>query len=249
MIFDNSFFWFVLVGFIAQLIDGTLGMAYGATCTSMLLSVGVPPAIASASVHTAEVFTTGISGLSHLLLKNVDKKLFLKLAIPGMVGAGLGAFFLSRVIDGNIIKPFIACYLMFLGVIIIIKAFREPLFKDEIKQVTPLGFFGGLLDSIGGGGWGPLVASNLIRKGKTPQLTIGTVNTAEFFVAFVSTGVFLLILGMDAWKPILGLIVGGIPAAPIGAVVVKYVKPRLLMFLVGICIVLSATYMIFLAFR
>lgn len=249
LIFDNSFFWFVITGFIAQLIDGTLGMAYGVTCTTILLSIGVPPAIASASVHTAEVFTTGVSGLSHLHLKNVDRKLFIKLAIPGIIGACLGAFFISRVIDGNIIKPFIAGYLMFLGILIILKSLKKVFFKEEVKHVTPLGFFGGLLDSVGGGGWGPLVASNIIHKGKTPQLTIGTVNTAEFFVAFASTGIFLIFLGLEAWKPILGLIVGGIPAAPIGALVVKYIKPRLLMFLVGICIVLSSSYIIYLAIR
>ena len=196
-ILDTEFLLFCLVGFIAQIIDGTLGMAYGVSCTTFLLQLGVPPAVASASVHTAEVFTTGVSGLSHLYMGNVDKKLFLRIAIPGVIGAALGAFLLSKVLDGNAIKPFIAGYLLILGLLIVIKSIREPLFKEEIKNLSPLGFIGGALDSIGGGGWGPIVTSNIIHRGKTPQLTIGTVNTAEFFVAFVSTAVFLLIMGMQ----------------------------------------------------
>ena len=243
-VFDDQFWLFVLAGFIAQMIDGALGMAYGVSCTSFLLQLGVPPAVASASVHTAEVFTTGVSGISHLYLGNVDKKLFIRLVIPGVIGAMLGAFLLSEILSGHLVKPFIAGYLLILGILILIKAFREPLFKDEIKNVSPLGFFGGLLDAIGGGGWGPIVTSNIIRKGKTPALTIGTVNTAEFFVAFASTGVFLFFLGMDAWKILLGLIIGGIIAAPLGALFVRYVKPRVLMLIVGVVIIIVSTYTI-----
>lgn len=243
-ILDTEFLLFCLVGFIAQIIDGTLGMAYGVSCTTFLLQLGVPPAVASASVHTAEVFTTGVSGLSHLYMGNVDKKLFLRIAIPGVIGAALGAFLLSKVLDGNAIKPFIAGYLLILGLLIVIKSIREPLFKEEIKNLSPLGFIGGALDSIGGGGWGPIVTSNIIHRGKTPQLTIGTVNTAEFFVAFVSTAVFLLIMGMQGWKPILGLIIGGIIAAPIGAFLVRFIKPRVLMFIVGIVIIVTSAFTI-----
>lgn len=239
---DEQFFLFCLVGFIAQLIDGTLGMAYGVSSSTFLLHLGVSPAIASASVHTAEVFTTGVSGLSHLYLKNVDKKLFIRLAIPGILGAILGAFLLSKVLDGNAIKPFISAYLLILGILIVIKSIKEPLFKDEIKSVSSLGFFGGLLDSIGGGGWGPVVTSNLIHRGKTPQMTIGTVNTAEFFVAFFSTGVFLFFLGLQGWKTILGLVIGGVLAAPLGAYVLRFIKPRILMFIVGFVIILTSGF-------
>ena len=246
---DREFLGYCLAGFIAQLIDGTLGMAYGVSCTTFLLHFGVSPAVASASVHTAEVFTTGVSGLSHLYLKNVDKKLFIRLAIPGIIGAVIGAFLLSKVLEGNTVKPFIAGYLLILGILILIKSIREPLFKDEIKRVSPLGFFGGLLDAIGGGGWGPIVTSNIIHRGKTPQLTIGTVNTAEFFVAFFSTGVFLFFLGMEGWKTILGLILGGVIAAPFGAYLVKYIKSRTLMFLVGLGIIITSCYTIYLSFR
>jgi uncharacterized membrane protein YfcA len=230
------------------MIDGTLGMAYGVSCTTFLLHFGVSPAVASASVHTAEVFTTGVSGLSHLYLKNVDKKLFLRLAIPGIIGAVIGAFLLSKVLNGHAVKPFIAGYLLILGILILIKSIKEPLFKDEIKRISPLGFFGGLLDAIGGGGWGPIVTSNIIHRGKTPQITIGTVNTAEFFVAFFSTGVFLFFIGMEGWKTILGLILGGVLAAPVGAYLVKYIKSRTLMFLVGLGIIITSCYTIYLSF-
>lgn len=222
-------------------------MAYGVSCSTILLHLGISPAVASASVHTAEVFTTGVSGLSHIYFKNVDKKLFLRLAIPGIIGAMIGAFLLSKVLDGDVVKPFIAGYLLILGVLIIIKSIREPLFKDEIKQVAPLGFFGGLLDAIGGGGWGPVVTSNIIHRGKTPQMTIGTVNTAEFFVAFFSTGVFVFFLGMEGWKIIMGLIFGGVLAAPLGPYLIKFIRPRSLMFIVGMFIIITSCYTIYLA--
>lgn len=241
---DKEFLLFCIAGFVAQLIDGTLGMAYGVSCTTFLLHLGIPPVLASASVHTAEVFTTGVSGLSHLYHGNVDKKLFMRLAIPGIIGAIIGAFLLARVLDGNAIKPFISAYLMVLGILIIIKSIKEPLFKEEIKNVAPLGLIGGALDSIGGGGWGPIVTSNIIQKGRTPQITIGTVNTAEFFVAFFSTGVFLFFLGLEGWKTILGLVVGGVLAAPIGAYVLRFIKPRVLMFIVGLVIIISSVFTI-----
>ncbi len=246
---DQEFFLFGLAGFVAQLIDGTLGMAYGVSCTTMLLHFGVPPALASASVHTAEVFTTGVSGLSHIYMKNVDKQLFLRLAIPGVIGAVLGAFLLSKVLHGDVIKPFIAAYLMILGIVIIIKGIREPLFKDEIKSVIPLGFFGGLVDAIGGGGWGPIVTSNIIQRGKTPQMTIGTVNTAEFFVAFFSTGVFLFFLGMEGWKAVIALVLGGVLAAPVGPFLIKFIRPRILMFMVGAGIIITSFYTLYLSIR
>lgn len=246
---DQEFLLFCLAGFIAQIIDGTLGMAYGVSCSTILLQLGISPAVASASVHTAEVFTTGVSGLSHLYFKNVDKNLFIRLAIPGIIGAVLGAFLLSKVLDGNVVKPFIAGYLLVLGILILIKSIREPLFKDEIKRVSPLGFIGGLLDAIGGGGWGPVVTSNIIHRGKTPQMTIGTVNTAEFFVAFFSTGVFLFFLGLEGWKIILGLIFGGVLAAPVGPYLIKFLRPRVLMFIVGIFIIITSCYTIYLSLR
>lgn len=243
--FDNQFLFFVMAGFIAQLIDGALGMAYGVSCSTFLLNLGIPPALASASVHTAEVFTTGVSGLSHLLLKNVNLKLFFKLAVPGVIGSVTGAYLLSNLLDGNFIKPYISAYLLIIGILMLIKSFKVVKPKDNVKNISLLGIAGGFFDAIGGGGWGPIVTSNLIFQGKTPKETIGTVNTAEFFVTFFSTGVFIFFVGIDSWKIILGLILGGVIAAPIGALMVNKINPKALMILVGILIIITSSYTIY----
>ncbi|QMU31494.1 sulfite exporter TauE/SafE family protein [Adhaeribacter radiodurans] len=232
-------------GFLAQLIDGTLGMAYGVSCSTLLLTFGLSPAVASASVHTAEVFTTGVSGLSHLFLQNVNRTLFFKLVIPGVLGAVIGAYLISEVLDGNTIKPYISGYLLLMGSLILVKSFRSRSGEERVRRVSLLGLSGGLLDAVGGGGWGPIVTSNLIFQGKTPQETIGTVNTAEFFVAFFSTIVFLLLVGLDSWKIVLALILGGILAAPVGAVLAKKARPKTMMRLVGIVIMLVSGYTIY----
>nr|WP_262910378.1 sulfite exporter TauE/SafE family protein [Pontibacter silvestris] len=242
---DSSFFIFVVAGFLAQLIDGTLGMAYGISCSTLLLNFGIPPAVASASVHTAEVFTTGVSGLSHLFLNNVNKSLFFKIAVPGSIGAIIGAYLVSDIFDGGVIKPYISSYLLIMGVVLVVKSFKPVKAKEEVKRLSLLGFVGGFLDAIGGGGWGPIVSTNLIFQGKTPKETIGTVNTAEFFVAFFSTGVFLFFVGIDSWKVIIGLITGGVAAAPIGAIAAKKVEAKTLMLSVGLLIVTISVYTIY----
>lgn len=232
----REFLLFVLVGFIAQMIDGALGMAYGVSSTSMMISAGIPPAAASAGVHAAEVFTTGASGLSHFFYGNVNKKLFRNLILPGMIGAVLGAYVLTS-IDGNIIKPYVSAYLLIMGGVIIRKAFRKMKKKKKTKRLAPLALFGGFIDSIGGGGWGPVVSSTLIGNGRNPKYTIGSVNLAEFFVAFSSAGVFTLMLGVQNWRIVLGLIIGGVIAAPLAAVVVGRVKTKPLMIMVGCLII------------
>ena len=185
----------------------------------MLLSMGLPPAVATASVHTAEVFTTGVSGLSHIYMRNIDKRLFFRLVFTGVVGAVIGAFLISNILDGKMIKPYISAYLIILGIYILIKSFRKiPSQPSNWKYAPYLGFVGAFFDAIGGGGWGPIVSTNLIDKGRSPKEVIGTVNTAEFFVTFFSTGVFIFFLGIDTWKPVLALIIGGVIAAPIGAI-------------------------------
>jgi uncharacterized membrane protein YfcA len=249
-VFDSTFLQFMLIGFVAQIIDGTLGMAYGVSCSSFLLGIGVPPAVATASVHTAEVFTTGVSGLAHIRLRNIDKKLFFKLGIGGIIGASIGAFLISDVLDGKLVKPYIAAYLLILGIVILVKGLRNKQSKasNEIKRTGLLGFFGGFLDAIGGGGWGPLVTSNLIQKGKDPGLMIGTVNTAEFFISFVSTGVFLFFVAIDSWMVILGLILGGVIAAPAGAILAKKIPKKSLMIMVGIVVVTTSLITIYKAF-
>lgn len=239
---DPNFWFYVGIGFIAQLIDGALGMAYGATCTSMLLGVGVSPAFATASVHTAEVFTTGVSGLSHIYFGNIDKKLFFRIVITGVIGAMLGAYLISEVFDGDFIKPFISAYMVILGSLLVYKALRGKPKRPVNKNLGILGLYGGFLDAIGGGGWGPLVTSNLLRKGNAPKETIGTVNTAEFFVAFFSTGVFMLFIDIAAWQPIAGLVLGGIFAAPLGAALIKYFKPKALMLTIGAVVICLSIY-------
>lgn len=234
---QKEFLVFLLVGFIAQIIDGALGMAYGVTASSFLMSIGVPPATASASVHLAEVFTTGVSGLSHLRLGNVKRSLFIKLVIPGMLGAVMGAYLLTS-IDPAIIKPIIAVYLLIIGAIIIKKSLGIIKPESEIKNISPLGLVGGFIDSIGGGGWGAVVTSTLLGKGHHPRYTIGSVNMAEFFIALSSAGIFTIIMGISNWNVILGLIGGGVIAAPLAAVICKRVKPKLLMMIVGSFIIL-----------
>lgn len=227
----------IIVGFIAQLIDGALGMAYGVTSNTALLSLGIVPSLASTSVHTAEVFTTAASGVSHLKLGNVDKKLFKKLLIPGIIGGFLGAYVLTS-IPGDIIKPFVNLYLLIIGFIIIYKAFKYEISNLKVKtKVVLLGGIGGFLDAIGGGGWGPIVTSTLVARGHNPRFTIGSVNLAEFFVTITEAITFLILLKISYWEIIIGLIIGGVLAAPLAASICKKLPPRILMIIVGITII------------
>ncbi|AGC67212.1 hypothetical protein Cst_c01870 [Thermoclostridium stercorarium subsp. stercorarium DSM 8532] len=234
---DATFFLFLIAGFIAQVIDGCIGMAYGVSSTSLLLSFGVPPAAASASVHTAEVFTTFVSGISHYKLKNVDKKLFASLVVPGVIGGIVGAYILSN-IDTTIIEPVINVYLIVMGVRIIVKAFVKPgdeaAKKLEGVRLYILGVLGGFLDAIGGGGWGPVVTTTLVAGGNTPRYVIGSVNASEFFVTLAQTITFITAVGFGEYgKIILGLAAGGILAAPFAAYLVRKISPKLMMILVG----------------
>lgn len=245
LLFDENFKWFFIAGFTAQIIDGALGMAYGVSCTTLLLNFGLPPAIASASVHTSEIFTTGFSGLSHLKFKNIDRSLFFRIVFTGVLGAVIGAYLISEFFDGQTIKPIVASYLLILGGIILYKGIRNATTSNKkIRRVSGLAFLGGLLDACGGGGWGPIVTSNLIQKGSAPRTTIGTVNTAEFFVTFFATAIFIAFLGIQFWQIVLGLILGGSLAAPIGAYMVSRINKRLLMIFVGILIIITSCYTI-----
>lgn len=235
--FDNEFILYLLVGLAAQLVDGTLGMAYGITSTSFLLTLGVPPAVSSTSVHVAEMFTTGASAISHFKFKNINKKLFKSLLIPGVLGSVTGAYLLSDYIDGDLIKPWISVYMVILGLVIIRKAVKKNLVKNKTKNIGALAGFGGFMDSIGGGGWGPIVTSTLLGQGRDPRYTIGSVNAAEFAITFASGITFLLFHGVDSWQVVLGLIVGGVIAAPFGAVFVNKVKRKPLMILVGVLVI------------
>jgi uncharacterized membrane protein YfcA len=232
----DAFLWYVGAGFLAQLVDGSLGMAYGVTASTMLLSLGVPPAAASATVHAAECLTTGASGLSHHVFGNVDKQLFKRLLIPGVIGAVLGAYVLVS-LPGEELRPWVASYLLLMGAFIIVKAFRMLQPKVITTHVAPLGFVGAFVDAIGGGGWGPVVATTLVARGNGLRRTVGTVNAVEFFVTLAASVTFVLTLGVTHWQMIIGLAVGGLGAAPLAAWATKRIPVRPFMILIGLLVI------------
>ncbi|OMP77660.1 ABC transporter permease [[Flexibacter] sp. ATCC 35208] len=246
-LFTREVLFYICVGLAAQMVDGALGMAYGATSTSLLLGLGIPPAIASASVHVAEVFTTGASGISHFRFGNVNKKLFMGLLIPGVIGAITGAFLLSKVIDGDVIKPYMSAYLLILGLVVLRKAFQKKKAKSKTKRLGLLALFGGFMDAIGGGGWGPVVTSTLLSKGRSAHYTIGSVNAAEFFISLAGASTFLLFGAITGWPVIIGLIIGGVIASPFAALLVRKIKRKPLMIMVGILIILTSLRTIIMA--
>ena len=231
---------FVAVGFAAQLVDGALGMAFGVISTTLLVSIGVPPAAASAGVHTVEVFTTGVSGISHIAHRNIDWKLFARLAIPGVIGGVLGAYVLTQ-IDAETVKPFVLAYLSAIGLFLIWRGFHYPPEHKAPKVVEPLGLAGGFLDAAGGGGWGPVVTGNLLVQGAEPRRTIGTVNASEFILTVSISITFIATLGWAAFTmATLGLLIGGIIAAPMGAWAAKAIAPKKLLILVGVILTLTS---------
>jgi uncharacterized protein len=244
----EDFLIFFAVGFLAQLVDGALGMAYGVTSATALLAIGVPPAHVSAATHTAKLFTTAASGASHIWLKNVDWAVFRRLAPAGMAGGALGVFAVTG-IEGALIRPFLIAYLAVMGVYIIWRAWR-PSFRTRISRglIAPLGAGGGFADGIGGGGWGPVVTTTLVGAGEEPRYVVGTVNTAEFFVTVAVLAGFLAALLTGHWETakgftahaaaVAGLIAGGLCAAPLAALVTRYARPRLMAVLVG-CLILT----------
>ncbi len=232
----NDIWFFIAAGFVAQLIDGSLGMAYGVTASSLLLGLGLPPVTVSATVHAAECFATGASAISHHAFGNVRKQLFKQLVIPGVAGAVIGAYILTQ-LPGEKIKPYIAGYLLLMGIVIIGKAFRKIPPAEVTKHVMPLGFFGAFIDTIGGGGWGPIVASNLIARGNDPRETVGSVNAAEFFVTLAGSITFLLTVGVTNFMAIAGLAIGGVAAAPVAAYLCKRIPTKPFMIGVGLLII------------
>ena len=237
---------FIAIGFTAQMIDGALGMAFGVTTQTLLVSaMGVPPASASASVHLVELFTTGASGLSHAFHRNVDWGLFRRLVPFGMLGGVTGAYILSN-IDASAARPFVMIYLTGIGFYLLWRAIRmaKPRFADP-RYTAPLALTGGFLDAAGGGGWGPVVTSNLLIQGGDPRKVIGTVNTAEFLLTLSISLTFLFTLGPAAFTLItIGLIIGGVAAAPFGAVLAKRVEPRVLLFAVALVLIATSAYSI-----
>jgi len=235
---DLHILFFVLVGFVAQLIDGALGMAYGVSSNTFLLSLGLPPAAASASVHLAECVTTAVSGASHWKLGNINKELIKRLLVPGVLGGIAGAYILTS-INGNVIKPYVSGYLLLMGIVILVKAISKNHVHREVKtHLVPLGLVGGFFDAVGGGGWGPIVTTTLVARGSQPRFAIGSVNFTEFFVTLAQSVTFLLTLGMlNNWKIVLGLLAGGVLAAPLAAIATRKIPTRILMALVGVLII------------
>jgi len=243
---DPNFWLFAVVGFAAQLVDGALGMAYGVISTSVLLSVGVSPANASAVVHGAKVFTGAASGASHIFYKNVDWRLLALLAGGGVLGGVVGAYVLTSV-PGEAVKPYVVGWLGLMGLIILYRAWRQTRPKVvSWRSPFPLGLVGGFFDAIGGGGWGPVVTSSLIGIGTDPRKAIGTTNTAEMFVAIATSAAFLAALLTGHWDTeglsglawqLGGLIAGGVVAAPLAGWMTKVLPLRLLTWFVGFLVV------------
>jgi uncharacterized protein len=243
---DPDFWLFAGVGFAAQLVDGALGMAYGVISTSVLLSAGVTPANASASVHAAKMFTGLASGISHIVYRNIDWKLLALLSGGGIVGGVLGTYVLTS-IPGEAVKPYVVAWLGLMGLVILYRAWRQTRPKVfSWKSPLPLGLVGGFFDAIGGGGWGPVVTSSLMGGGADPRKAIGTTNTAEMFVAAATSAAFLAALVSGHWETeglrgllwsVGGLIAGGVVAAPVAGWMTKVLPLRMLTWLVGFVVV------------
>ncbi|KQZ73513.1 hypothetical protein ASE06_14165 [Sphingopyxis sp. Root214] len=234
---------FILIGFAAQLVDGALGMAFGVICNTLLVAVlGVPPATASARIHVVEIFTTGASGLSHLFHRNIDWPLFFRLLIPGVIGGVLGAYVLTS-LHADVVKPFVLGYLVLIGVWLLVRGLLYPPKIAKPKVVAPLAVIGGFLDAAGGGGWGPVVTSNLLVQGGEPRKVVGTVNSVEFFLAVSVSIAFIWNLGFEEiLGPTLGLIIGGVAAAPLGAMMAKRFSPKVMLVMVGIVLIATSAF-------
>ncbi|NVE95992.1 sulfite exporter TauE/SafE family protein [Altererythrobacter lutimaris] len=234
---------FILIGFLAQLVDGALGMAFGAIATTLLVGfMGVPPAQASYKVHVIKILTSGVSGISHAFSGNIHKRLFLMTLLPGILGGAIGAYGLSQ-IDGETVKPFVFVYLFLLGLLLVFKGAKGRLKRRAPRAIVPLGFAGGILDAIGGGGWGPVVSSGLMLQGTEPRKVVGSVNSVEFFVAIAISGAFLGQFGFEALAgATLGLLIGGVLAAPFGAIAARYLPAPIMLVLVGAVLSLTTGY-------
>ncbi len=237
---------FILIGFAAQLVDGAVGMAFGVIMNTLLVGVlGVPPAIASQRVHVVECFTTATSAISHLLHRNIDGRLFLRLLVPGLIGGVTGAYLVSNV-AADFVKPFILAYLAAIGIFLLVRGLFYPPKLKEAKYVAPLGLVGGFLDAAGGGGWGPVVTSNLLIQGAEPRKVVGTVNSVEFFLTLAISATFISQLGIaDLAGVTLGLLIGGVLGAPIGAFAAKHFPAKWMLVMVGLVLTVTSVYGIY----
>lgn len=240
---------FIAIGFAAQMVDGALGMAFGVISNTLMVGVlGIPPALASQRVHIVECFTTATSGISHLIHGNIDKKLFFRLLLPGVAGGVLGAYALSS-LDASVVKPWILLYLSGIGLYLLARGILYPPKIKEAKHVAPLGLVGGFLDAVGGGGWGPVVTSNLLIQGADPRKVVGTVNTVEFFLTLTVSATFIWHLGVaDLAGATLGFLIGGLAAAPFGAWAAKHIPAKVMLIMVGVVLTLTSLFGAYKAF-
>lgn len=234
---------FIAIGFAAQAVDGALGMAFGViTNTALVVLLGLSPAVASAKVHLVECATTAVSGISHLLTGNIEWQLFWRLLVPGLLGGVSGAYLLSN-IDGSVVKPFVLAYLVLMGGWLLVRGLLYPPKLARPRIVSVLGLVGGFLDAVGGGGWGPVVTSNLLAQSGEPRKAVGTVNAVEFFLTVAVSLTFLLNIGWaDLSGSVIGLLLGGLAAAPFGALMAKRLPARTMLILVGVVLIATSLF-------
>jgi len=269
---DWSFVSFFVIGFVAQMLDGSMGMGFGITANVALISMGMSPVLSSANVHLAAIFTTGVSGLSHWRFGNIERKLLRRLIIPGVIGGVIGAYFLTSV-NPEWVNPIVGIYLFLIGAAILHKSKQKTKLQELSDRFKPfallsdalglihqkihpkgkqislsltrvIGFFGGLTSSIGGGGWGPIVTSTLIAKGHSPRYSIGSANMAEFFLAVFASAVFIVALPAVDWQAIVGLLAGGVVGAPLAAWIAKHLPTKALMVAVGILVMVVSGFLL-----
>lgn len=237
---DKNIHWMVLAGFLAQMVDGALGMGYGVTSASVLMTTGISPAAISGAIHTSEIFASASSGYSHYRFGNVNKKLFKALVIPGVIGAAVGAVFLVTIGEeyGNWLRPAVAVYTLLLGIKFIINAFREMKPQKKFKRYRLLAAFGGFFDSFGGGGWGPIVTSTLINNGRSHKYVIGSVSLTEFFITLTSAFTFFTLIGVSHWQTIIALMIGSFIAAPFAAKLAGKLPKKTAYLLLGVMVII-----------
>lgn len=238
-----TFYYFLGAGFVFAMIDGAIGMSYGVTSTSFSISMGIPPASASMGVHLSEIMSNGIAGWMHYRLGNINWKLFRLLLVPGIIGAVMGAYLLSSLEHySNYTKPVVSLYTFILALVIFRKAYQTGRKKsaDKIKKIRFLGFGGGFIDAVGGGGWGSIVLSALIAGGRNPRFSLGTVKLTRFFIALMSSLTFITILNGARWDAVAGLIIGSALASPIAAKVSNRISTKAIMVAVGIIVMLTS---------
>jgi uncharacterized membrane protein YfcA len=228
---------FIAIGLLAQAVDSAFGLAFGVLSNLLLVLFGLPPLGASAATRSVESFTSGASGMAHVLQRNVDWPLFARLVVPGILGGVVGVWMLL-LLKGDVLRPVLLVYLIALGVYLLWRAPRRPQAFRRMRLVGPLGLLGGFFDASGGGGWGPLVTGNLLAQGMTPRMAIGTTNAAEFFVTVTVLATFIGTLGLETFgTAATGLLIGGVVAAPLGAWVTRRAPPKALLQIVGVVLV------------